>query len=419
MGRRGSASQCEVSRSANVSNANNVRNVTSTGSNDNNNANNGNYFAPAFCRKLTQGPMLVTERGKPVLELAVKRNAHPAEEWQRKAAENCTEAQLAVCGLVPMLEGEQRAHRRVGYKNSVARFHMLTMSKCAAISNSFLAGTHKTGHGQKFPIYEPKFRIVTSTKYNDRVPQASFMMHYFYPNVVPHLIPLNCACIKGRGVDMAREAFKSILRNAKQTDWCLKVDMKDYFGSIIHEKLWRELGEYITDPWAMSYFQDATSVNGTEVGLDLGSEINQLSATSFPNKLDHLLNKGTYVRYQDDFVWVGTREACKQALSLVRQEAKRLGLTVSEKKTYMQPIIRPIRFLGFSFLRKPTGRVTMKRLPEKIRHEKRKLRRMAAKGVPADRLKAHYQSARECIRKGSRSQVCNMDKFAKSLFGEG
>ena len=288
------------------------------------------------------------------------------------------------------------------------------MSKCNELSNELQNRAYKPQKGERHEVFEPKYRITVSSKYRDRVPQSSFVTNYFYPNVVPHLIENNCACIKDRGVDMAREKFKEILRNADMSDWCAATDMTGYFASIRHDSIYGEVGCYIHG-WA-DWFYHATIENSSNpIGLDLGSEVYQLSATALPNRLDHILDDGGYIRYQDDLRYVGTKEKCLWMLNTVRAEAKRLGLTVSEKKTYIQPIKRPVRFLGFTFLRKPTGRVTMKRLPEKIRHERRKLRRMYKKGAPQDRTALHWQSVRECLKKGTRGDLHKMDKFKKGL----
>ena len=342
-----------------------------------------------------------------MLDAEYERNEHPAER-QTEATD------LSVCGLVPLLASEVRTHRRVGYKNSVSRFHMLTMSKCNELSNELQGRTYKPQKGEKHEVFEPKYRVTVSSKYRDRVPQSSFVTNYFYPNVIPHLIENNCACIKGRGVDMARDRFKEMLRNADPSDWCAATDMTGYFASIRHDSLYDEIGSYING-WADWFYRVTVENSSSPIGLDLGSEVYQLSATALPNRLDHILDDGEYIRYQDDFRYVGSKERCLWMLETVRSEAKRLGLTVSEKKTYIQPIKRPIQFLGFTFLRKPTGRVTMKRLPEKIRHERRKLRRLYKKGVPKERIDLHWQAARACLKKGTRSDLHKMDKYKKGL----
>lgn len=59
----------------------------------------------------------------------IERNSHPGESQTEATVD------LTVCGVTPLLAAETRTHRRVGYKNSVSRFHMLTMSKCNELSN--------------------------------------------------------------------------------------------------------------------------------------------------------------------------------------------------------------------------------------------------------------------------------------------
>ena len=345
-----------------------------------------------------------------------KRNMHP-DYGRKEAAETlATPARETVCSLNNMLEAEDRTHRNVGYKNSVSRYHMLKMSKCNALCNELIDGTYEPQKGEKHEVFEPKYRLVTSSKYKDRIVQSSFITNYYYETVIPNLIQNNFACIKDRGVDLARETFKAILAEASMDDFCLKVDMKDYFGSIIHENLYGELFELITDEWARAFFIQTCENSSNPNGLDLGSEVYQLAATSFPNKLDHMLDNGKFIRYQDDLIFVGNREECTEALRLIRAETDRLNLTISEKKTYIQTVKNPIRFLGFTFWRHESGRVTMKRLPEKIRKEKRKLKRMKDKGVPIERVEEHYKSVRECLRKGSRSDLMKMDRYFNELF---
>lgn len=219
-----------------------------------------------------------------------ERNAHPVQEIGQTEAT----VQDAVCGLNALLAAETRTRRKVGYKNSVSRFHMLTMCKCWILLQELLNGTYKPEKGEKHEVFEPKYRVTVSAKYRDRVPQSSFVKNCFYPSVVPHLSKVNCACLKGRGVDYARNILKQILRNASMDDWCLKVDMKSYFASIDHEVLFEEFKQYFPDEWAFGFFKMTIENTANSVGLDLGSEVYQLSATAFLNRLDQRLDHGTY-----------------------------------------------------------------------------------------------------------------------------
>lgn len=346
------------------------------------------------------------------------RNTHPVCGQMQATDALATKARAEVCNLNSMIAASERTHRRVGHKDSVSRFHLLKMNNCNKICNELLEDAYKPVEGEKLEVFTPKYRVVTSAKYRDRVPQSSFITNYFYPTVIPNLIAGNCACIKGRGVDAARSEFKRILQQSDTSDYCVKADMKSYFASIMHERLYTELFEYITDEWARHFFKITVENAGVDdIGLDLGSEVYQLGATSFPNKLDHLLDNGKYIRYQDDLIAIGTKDECKAILGTIRKEATRLGLTVSEKKTFIQPISRPIKFLGYSFLKHPDGHVTQKRLKDKYREERRRLKRMKSKGVPIDRVMQHYQCARAGLKKGTRSDLHKMDKYFYDLFG--
>lgn len=138
-----------------------------------------------------------------------------------------TDVLTKVSDLSSLLLAEKRCHRSVGYKNSVARFHLLTLSKCYKISMDMRNGTYRTGKGDSFEIFDPKYRIVTATRYKDRIPQASFIMNYFYPVVAPQLANNNFACLKNKGVDLARKTFKAILEKADINDFALISDFKD------------------------------------------------------------------------------------------------------------------------------------------------------------------------------------------------
>lgn len=323
-----------------------------------------------------------------------------------------------VCNISNLLIAEKRCHRKVGYKNSVSRFDLNLLTKIYELHCELLNGKYTTSEGQVFEIFEPKYRLVTSTRFKDRIPQSSYVTNYMYPKIISTHIDNNCACVKEKGVEYARNKFKDILRKSFINDYCLKVDFKDYFGSIHHDMLFKELSSYMEDDWCNSYYQDVINCNKKCIGIGLGSEINQLSAVSFLNMLDHkIINfSNQYVRYMDDLLFIGTKEECKKILGLIRNESLRLKLNISLKKTYIQPVNKPIKFLGFTFLLHPTKKVTMKRIKQKLNNEKRKLKRMKRKNVPLERVLEHYQSVRAVMKKGNRSGVMKLDKYVNELF---
>lgn len=323
-----------------------------------------------------------------------------------------------VCNFSNLLIAEQRCHRKVGYKNSVCRFDLNVLSKCYDLYLDLMNETYTTKEGQKFEIFEPKYRVVTSIKFRDRIVQSSFVTNYMYPNIIVTHIQNNCACVKNKGVEYARNKLKEILRKSNLTDYCLKVDFKDYFGSINHNVLFNEMLTFLKERWVDLYYKDTINSNHQDVGIGLGSEINQLSAVTLLNNLDHCLEKYNYERYMDDLIFVDTKDNCYKVLNFIKEEAKRLNINVSKKKTYIQPVTKPIKFLGFTFLLHDTRKITMKRLKDKLNRKKRTLRRMKNKGTPFENVLIHYQSVRSSMKKGNRSGVIKLDRYFNNLFKE-
>ena len=342
------------------------------------------------------------------------RNVHPGESQIETTVKD------TVCNYSKFLQAEDRCHRLVGYKNSVSRAHMLKMSRCYNLYAEMLNGTYRCEFGDEFAIYEPRYRIVTTTRYRDRIPQTSFILNFYYPYIVPQLIDNNFACLKNRGVDDARNTMVKLLREAEETDVCLKVDIHDYFGSIEHTILFEEMYPYIQDEWGMWFYKDVVNSNGKQKGIGLGSEINQLSATTLTNRIDHAILQFTtkYERYMDDFIVIGSRQICENVLYYIKEELAKLHLEVSPKKTYIQSVMKPIKFLGFTFLKHPTGKITMRRMTGKLNNEKRKLRRMKRANVPFNKVIEHRDCIRSLMKKGVRSGVIKYDRYFNNLFKE-
>lgn len=385
--------------------------MNSSGSNDNNNANNGNYVAPDFITMDILNAQVAKE-GERNLFNKNERNSYPAPQGQTE-----TTSKQEVCSIRAFLTSEDRCRRTVSYKNSVSRFHMYKYSRCYKLWRECMDDIYQGKLGFDFPVFEPRRRLVTTTPYRDRVPQASFIVNWWYSHVVPTLIPNNFACMKDRGVDRARETFAKFLEEVPYNSYCLKADLKDYFGNIPRERFIETVFKDIDDPWAKKFFASIIHTNKGEKGISLGSEVHQLSATAFPNALDKTIS-GRYERYMDDFTFVGTKEQCKQVLAKIVKWVKENELILSEKKTQIQKITKPIKFLGFTFLKHKDGHVTLKRTKAGMKKEKRRLRKMKRKGVPLERVKQHYKCIRAIMKKGVRSDLTQLDKYFNKLFGE-
>ena len=145
--------------------------------------------------------------------------------------------------------------------------------------------------------------------------------------------------------------------------------------------------------------------------------------------LDHYIKEQLhikhYIRYMDDFILIHhDKEYLKYCGEKIRERIQSKGLRLSPKKTQLSPFRQPIHFLGFSFRITETGKVIKTLLPEKISHERRKLRKLVALSLAGIIPKSHvdecYKAWKAHAEQGnSHNLILEMDKFYKELWRKG
>ena len=340
-----------------------------------------------------------------------------------------TKAQEATASLANLEKAMRACCKGVLWKASVSSYKHHALRRLLKLRNDILSGKYRPSKGARFVIHEPKTRDIVATIFKDRVPQRSLYDNYLYQEVCERFHPWNCACQREKGTDYARNLLKSMLRESHSRygmdSWVLKMDVKSFFASIRHDIAKEVMGERISDPFALQMVCDVIDQAGNGVGLDLGSQLNQIVALSMLDDLDKTLTKLNvlWVRYMDDIIVVGeSKEQLKTILAVATTELETKGLRFSPKKTMIAPIRQPIRFLGFSFLLHPTGRVTQKPLPESTARRRRKMRKqknLVLKGVlTKEDFIQFYRSGRDHFKKGVRSALNKMDGFFKEMMEE-
>ena len=306
------------------------------------------------------------------------------------ADKSISEIRNIVCDFESLYNAMLVCKDGVMWKDSVAGWVKNGVVNCANLEKQLQNDTYSIDNYSKFTIYEPKKRDIVSTRFKDRVFQRSLSDNYLTDTIRKSFVYDNGACLKNKGTDFARRRLISHLqryyRQHGRIGYVLKCDVANFFGSTPHWVVKEKLRKLCDDDWAYGELCRIIDSFGTEdnpeVGMGLGSQVTQLCQLAVMNDIDHGIKECKrikyYVRYMDDLILIHEdKEVLKDCLNYIREELEKLGLKLSVKKTQIFPLSQPIHFLGYSYLLTDTGKVVKKVLPDKVAHERRKLKRMA------------------------------------------
>jgi hypothetical protein len=132
------------------------------------------------------------------------------------------------------------------------------------------------------------------------------------------------------------EFRKSCFESAK-TPFAMRIDIKDFFGSIPHDQLRSVVATKLKDPAALrfidTYLAFVQRVTGRDRGVLQGSPISGVLANLYLDPIDRLLTgkHHKFVRYADDIVLLGSSTArVEHAYQSVEQELTKLGLRLGK-----------------------------------------------------------------------------------------
>jgi len=187
------------------------------------------------------------------------------------------------------------------------------------------------------------------------------------------------------------DALAKIWREVEAgNEWIVDADLKDYFGSVDHEKLMALLGKQIADSGVLKLIQQMLKAGyeakgqrfETPRGTPQGGVISPLLSNILLTPFDKEMRQKGYrlTRWADDWVVTcRTRAEAEHALARAGRILETLGVTLNREKTRIVHIAHGFEFLGFKIQR---GKARLKLTRDRI---KSKLNRQNLYAIPTQK----------------------------------
>ena len=171
-----------------------------------------------------------------------------------------------------------------------------------------------------------------------------------------------CASIRGRGLLYGVKYIRKIIvRDRKNTKYCLKLDIKKFYPSINKEILKKKFRKVIKCGDTLDLID--LIIDSSKSGVPIGNYTSQWFANFYLQDLDHYIKEKLkvpyYIRYMDDMVLFHRNKKELHKIRIAIQDfLNKEDLKLKENWQLFKLDSRPLDFLGYRFYR---GYTTLRR----------------------------------------------------------
>lgn len=361
------------------------------------------------------------------------------------------------------------AMRGSAWKAGPQKFERDYLPELVKLKQELERGEYKPSKASEFSLNERgHIRHIHGGAMRDRVVEHALCDEILNPAIEPYLIYNNGASQKGKGVSFTRQQFARDLHNyclkyGSNDGWVGLIDYSKYYDNIRHDKV-REMMRPIIDEFSFEVFSrildtfrvDVSYMSDEEYAgcmerkyssigyyekipkemrtgekfmaksLNIGNQISQSIGIFYPTAIDNYITNvrgfSMYHRYMDDMVLIHRdKEYIRQTIDEIREESKKLGLFINDRKTHIVRMPDTFVFLQRKYFVTDTGKVVIRITPAAITRERRRLK--AYKRI-LDRNIITYPEIEQAVKSWmgenvnhmSKRQISNIKELYQELF---
>jgi RNA-directed DNA polymerase len=220
------------------------------------------------------------------------------------------------------------------------------------LRHQILRGVVEVGNYHYFKIYDPKERDICAAAFSEQVLHHA-LMNICHDGFERVQIFDSYASRKGKGTYAAVARAKSF---SEKYTFYLKLDVKQFFASLHHDVLKRQVRHVIKDPQVLKIFDTIIEsyASSPNRGVPIGNLTSQYFANHYLSPLDWFIKdtlqiKG-YVRYMDDMVlWHDDKAILLNARNAISDFAQ-TELHCELKQEQLNYTAKGLPFVGYSIL---------------------------------------------------------------------